>query len=144
MGSINIFKPLSTFLKPAQHHWVTSATLIIFPLKNWEGLESNPGLLSEKQVCYPCAMQTSVLPLVWLLVRHPQPCGVILRNSGDLGRSLGALGSKILFSGGDFWTLPIYFFGTFLQNFFLWCLLTRVRFWWLERKGASNNKNGIV
>ena len=56
MGSINIFKPLSTFLKPE----------LLINLSNienfsseffWERCKSNPGLLGEKQVCYLYAMQ---------------------------------------------------------------------------------------
>ena len=45
-------------LSSKQHHWLTSAPSIIFPLiKYWECWESNPPMLGEKQVCYLCAMQ---------------------------------------------------------------------------------------
>ena len=56
MGSINIFKPLSTFLSPAL--LITLSDIENFHLKFFgECWESNLGLLGEKQVCYLCAMQ---------------------------------------------------------------------------------------
>ena len=58
MSSINIFKPLSSFLLPAFLINITSATSKNFPLRIfWECWESSPGLPSEKQALYLCAMQ---------------------------------------------------------------------------------------
>ena len=51
-------------LSSNQCHWLTSATLIIFPPEVfWECWELNLGLLSEKQVCYLYAMQPPLPPL---------------------------------------------------------------------------------
>ena len=52
MGSINIFKPLSSYLQPA---WSINFSNIKINYR--ECRESNPGLLGEKQECNLCAMQ---------------------------------------------------------------------------------------
>ena len=55
MGSINIFKPLSTtFLKPAP--LINLNNIDNFP--SWECWETNLGLLGEKQVCYAFRVKT--------------------------------------------------------------------------------------
>ena len=69
MGSINIFKPLSTSFEPAQlinHSNINNFSSEIF----WECKDSNPGLLGEKQVCYLCAMEP--LPSVITIVSKGQ------------------------------------------------------------------------
>ena len=54
-----------------EHRWLTSTTSIMFPLKFFgEHWGSNPGLLSEKQVCYlfallPCPSLSDLFVFVW-------------------------------------------------------------------------------
>ena len=59
MGSIIIFKPLSTFLSP-----VPSINLSNIKINFWERQESNLGLLGEKQECYLSAMQSPFLQML--------------------------------------------------------------------------------
>ena len=82
MGSINILKPLPTFLEPAplinQSNYGNFSTE-----KFWKRWGSNSGLLDEEQVCYLCALQPNLTSNVYFFLRRDSPdCNSCSRASG--------------------------------------------------------------